>query len=50
MAEEFARVKLYFEKGSLRPKEIQEILDQLAVELAIPDFRLHAMRRKLVSA
>lgn len=37
VAEEFAPVKLYFEKGSLRPKEIQEILDQLAVELADPD-------------
>jgi hypothetical protein len=37
VAEEFTPVKLYFEKGSLSPKEIQEILDQIAAELADPD-------------
>lgn len=37
MAEEFEFVKLYFEKGSLTPKEIQEILDQVAEELSNPD-------------
>lgn len=37
MAEEFEPVKLYFKKGSLTPKEIQKILDQVAAELSSPD-------------
>ena len=37
MAEEFEPVKLYFEKGSLTPKEIQGILDEVTAELSSPD-------------